>query len=89
MPGTLTITPAPLVITADDQTKTEGQAFTFGGTEFTTTGLRNGDTVTSLTIVSDGAAASTTQQAAPIRSTAATLSAQDLPTTSSPSIPAL
>jgi hypothetical protein len=53
--GTLTVDPAALVITADDQIKDEGDLFTFDGTEFTTSTLFNGDTVTSVTLASDGA----------------------------------
>ena len=55
--GTLAVNPAALTITANDQTKTYGETFTFAGTEFTTSGLLNSDTVTSLTLASDGAAA--------------------------------
>ncbi len=54
--GTLTVNPADLTITADDQSKAFGVAFTFTGTEFTTAGLVNGDTVDSATITSPGAA---------------------------------
>jgi hypothetical protein len=50
------VAPAPLTIKADDQIKTYGQTITFAGTEFTTSGLVNGDTVTSVTLTSAGAA---------------------------------
>ena len=63
--GSFTVTPAPLTVTADDQTKTEGQAFTFGGTEFTTTGLRNADTVDSVTLASAGADAGASSDDSP------------------------
>ena len=53
--GTLSINPAPLTITAVDTTKTYGQAVTFAGTEFTTLGLVNGDTVTHASLSSPGA----------------------------------
>jgi hypothetical protein len=52
-----------LVITADNATNVEGNTLTFAGTEFTTAGtggalgLVNGDTVTSVTLTSAGAAA--------------------------------
>ena len=59
-PGTLTINPAALTITADNQNKTYGNTFTFAGTEFTTNGLVSGDTVTSATIASAGAAPTAT-----------------------------
>ena len=56
-PMAIDISPASLTITADNQSKTYGSAFTFAGTEFTTSGLVNGDTVTSVTLTSAGAAA--------------------------------
>jgi LPXTG-site transpeptidase (sortase) family protein len=55
--GTLTITQKALTITADNQGKTYGFTLTFNGTEFTSSGLINGDTVTSVTLTSAGAAA--------------------------------
>ena len=55
--GLLRVTPAPLVVTADDQGKRFGQEFVFNGTEFTTRGLVNGDAVTSALLRSDGAPA--------------------------------
>src|SRR5205814_9969384 len=60
--ATLTVNPAPLTITANNQSKTYGTAFTFTGTEFTTGAgqLKNGDTVTSATFTSSGAAATAT-----------------------------
>ncbi|HEY6969273.1 MAG TPA: MBG domain-containing protein, partial [Candidatus Angelobacter sp.] len=60
--STLTITPATLTITANNRTKTLGQTVTFAGTEFTTSGLVNGDTVTSVTLTSAGAPATATPQ---------------------------
>ena len=56
--GTLTIGQAGLIVVANGQSKTYGSALTFAGTEFTTSGLVNGDTVTSVTLTSAGAAAS-------------------------------
>jgi hypothetical protein len=58
--GTLTVSPAALTITAKNQTKTYGTTFTFSGTEFTASGLLNGDTLTSVTLTSAGAAATAT-----------------------------
>jgi filamentous hemagglutinin family protein len=55
--GSLQITPAPLTIRADDQIKLEGATFVFNGTEFTVQGLVAGDSVTSATLTSPGAAA--------------------------------
>ena len=46
-----------LTITANSTSKTYGQTVLFAGTEFTTSGLVNGDTVTSVTLTSDGAPA--------------------------------
>jgi hypothetical protein len=55
--GSLTVNKAPLTITANSTSKTYGQTLTFVGTEFTTSGLLNSDTVTSVTLTSAGAAA--------------------------------
>ncbi|SDE47111.1 filamentous hemagglutinin family N-terminal domain-containing protein [Paracoccus isoporae] len=54
--GQMTVTPAPLTITADDQSKIYGQSITFDGTEFTSTGLLNSDSIGRVTLSSDGAA---------------------------------
>ena len=58
--GNLEVTKRTLTITADDQTKTYGETFTFDGDEFDTGAgqLVNGDTVTSVSLTSAGAAAS-------------------------------
>ncbi|MCJ2081730.1 beta strand repeat-containing protein [Methylobacterium sp. J-090] len=55
----LTITPAPLTITARDATKPFGTNLAFDGSEFnfSRADLRNGDTVTRVTLTSDGAPA--------------------------------
>ena len=58
--GTLTVNPAPLTVTANNRMKTYGQTVTFAGTEFSTSGLVNGDTVASVTLTSAGAAATAT-----------------------------
>ena len=55
--GELTVTAAPLTIAADDQSKPSGATFVFAGTEFSTIGLLNGDTVDSATLASAGAPA--------------------------------
>ena len=58
VPGTLTITKVAITITANDQTKEYGEAFSFQGTEYTVTGtFKGGDGVTSVTLASDGAPA--------------------------------
>ena len=57
--GTLTVNAAPLTITANNDSKTYGTLKTFSGTAFTETGLvtANGDTITTVTETSTGAAA--------------------------------
>ena len=57
VPGTLTVAPAPLTITADDRIKTYGTALALGTTDFTASGLVLGDTVSSVTLTSAGASA--------------------------------
>jgi hypothetical protein len=54
--GTLTVNPAALTITANNRIKTYGQTVTFAGTEFTPSGLQNGETIGSVTLTSSGAA---------------------------------
>ena len=55
--GQLTISPATLTVSAANAGKNYGQAAAFAGTEFTATGLQNGETIGSVTLASDGAAA--------------------------------
>ncbi|HEX9044701.1 MAG TPA: S8 family serine peptidase, partial [Candidatus Limnocylindrales bacterium] len=55
--GSLTVNPKALTITASNQSKTYGTALSLGTTAFTTSGLANSDTVTGVTLVSAGAAA--------------------------------
>lgn len=52
--GALTVTPVPLVLTANDATKVYGTTFTPEGTAFTQVGLVNGDTVTRVAETSSG-----------------------------------
>ena len=52
----LTVTAAPLTVTANNETKTYGATFAFAGTEFTSTGLQNGETIGSVTLTSAGSA---------------------------------
>ncbi len=54
--GRVFVNPAALTVTADNATKTYGQTTTFTGTEFTPTGLQNGETIGSVTLASAGAA---------------------------------
>ncbi len=63
--GELTVSAKALTITADDQTKTYGDTVTFLGTEFTTSGLTNSDTVDSVTLTSGGAAATASVTGSP------------------------
>ena len=60
-----TISPAALVITANNASKTYGNTLTFAGTEFTTSGLVNGNTVSSVTLSSSGALSSATVVGSP------------------------
>ena len=55
--GDLTVTEKALTITADNTSKVQGTTLTFAGTEFTDSGLVNGDSITSVTLTSTGAAA--------------------------------
>lgn len=63
--GVLTITRAPLTITANNQVKPYGTLLNFAGSEFTATGLRNTDTVNSVSLTSNGTAASATIAGSP------------------------
>ncbi len=51
-----TVTVASLTITANNHSKCVGTNFTFAGSEFTTTGLQNSESVGSVTLTSSGAA---------------------------------
>ncbi|HXR03552.1 MAG TPA: MBG domain-containing protein, partial [Verrucomicrobiae bacterium] len=55
--GILTVNPAVLTLTAGSTNKTYGQTVLFKGTEFTSSGLVNGDTVTNVSLSSSGAGA--------------------------------
>ena len=50
--GTLTVDKAPLTITADARSKTYGEALSLGTTAFTTSGLKNAQTITAVTLSS-------------------------------------
>ena len=56
VPGTLTVNPAPLTITASNQGKTYGQSADLGSTAFNSVGLRPGDTITGVALASTGVA---------------------------------
>ncbi len=55
--GVLMVLPVPLVIKANDASKPYGTAITLPVTAFTSTGLKNGDTVTSVIETSPGTVA--------------------------------
>ena len=52
--GSWTVNRASLTVTADNASKTLGQIVTFGGTEFTSIGLQNGETIGLTTLSSLG-----------------------------------
>ena len=56
-PGTLVVNQAPLVIAAASASKTYGTFLGFNGTDFSTTGLANSDTVDSVVVSSSGSGA--------------------------------
>jgi hypothetical protein len=58
--GTLHINTKAASVTANNRSKTYGQTVSFAGTEFTTSGFVNSDTVTSVTLTSSGAVATAT-----------------------------
>ena len=53
--GSLTITRAPVTVTANDLRSVYGQGTTFAGDEFTSSGLQNGETIGRVTLTSAGA----------------------------------
>ncbi len=63
--GSLTVNAKALDVTANNRTKTYGDAITFAGTEFTTSGLVNADAVTHVTLNSSGAAVGATVALSP------------------------
>jgi gliding motility-associated-like protein len=74
VPQTLTINTRALTITAANRSKTYGDAVSFAGTEFSSAGLVNGNTVSAVILNSTGAAATATVAGStyPIVATAAT-----------------
>src|SRR5205814_3284206 len=71
--GTLTVDAITLNITASNHSKNYADAFTFTGSEFTTglNELKNGDTVTSVSLTSTGAPVTATVGGYPIVASAA------------------
>jgi len=70
-PGSWSVTPRELTITVNNQSKIYGNTLTFAGTEFTTSGLINNDTVTSATLASAGAVGTATVAGGPYTITGA------------------
>jgi hypothetical protein len=56
--STVTVSKAALTVTANNTNKVYGQNLSFAGTEFTSSGLVSGDSVTSVTLASAGAISS-------------------------------
>src|SRR5262249_51160153 len=63
--GSLAANAKALPVTANTTSKTYGRAVTFAGTEFSSSGLVNGDTVTSVPLTSAGAPATATVAGSP------------------------
>ena len=61
----LVVSPAPLVITANDATKVYGTTANLGTTAFTSSGLVNGETVTNVVLTSPGAVSTASISGAP------------------------
>jgi hypothetical protein len=55
--GTLGVTPAPLGVVANSTSKPYGNTVSFAGTEFSSTGLKNSETIGSVSLASAGAVA--------------------------------
>jgi len=73
--GTLTVTPAPLTVTANPATKVYGQTLALGGsTQFSASGLQNGETIGAVTLAigNNGSAATAAVGGYPITPSAAT-----------------
>ncbi|MDB6066576.1 MAG: hypothetical protein JWR26_2784 [Pedosphaera sp.] len=70
--ASLAITPADLTVTANNAGKVYGQTLTLAGTEFTTSGLTNGDSVASVTLASGGLTNTAAVGSHPIVASAAT-----------------
>ena len=63
--GSLTINKAALTVTANDAVKTYGDTVTFTGTEFISSGLKNGETIGRVGLTSTGAEATANVSASP------------------------
>jgi filamentous hemagglutinin family protein len=78
--GALTVTPIPMTVTANNASKPYGQALTLPTTAFTTAGLVNGDTVTSVIETSPGTVATASVAGAPYVITASGATGSYVPT---------
>ncbi|MEO6547742.1 MAG: MBG domain-containing protein [Ferruginibacter sp.] len=70
--NTFTVAKSTLTITALNQSKVYGNMFSFTGTEFTSSGLQNGETIGSVTLISGGSVASAAVTSYTITPSAAT-----------------
>jgi hypothetical protein len=68
--GKLTVNKKALTVTANSTSKTYGQTLAFAGTEFSSSGLANSETIGSVTLTSPGAAATATFAGSPYTITA-------------------
>ena len=71
-PGVLTVSAAPLTVTANSTGKTYGQTVSFNGTEFSASGLQNGETIGTVNLASAGAAPTANVAPYPITASNAT-----------------
>lgn len=69
-----TITPASLSITANNASKNYGQTLTFAGSEFSSTGLQNSETIGAVNLASTGSVATANVSASPYAITASAAS---------------
>ncbi len=72
--GVLSVTPAALTITASNASKSYGQSLSFSGSEFSSSGLQNGETIGSVSLASAGAAAGAAASGSPYAITASAAS---------------
>lgn len=72
--GSLTVDKAGLTVTANNAAKTYGQAISFAGSEFTSSGLQNGETIGSVSLASAGTAATANVSGSPYSITASNAS---------------
>lgn len=76
--GLLTVNSKGLTVTANDRSKTYGDPVAFTGSEFTTSGLVNSDTISSVSLSSTGTAASASVAGSPYAISASSASGAGL-----------